>query len=159
MDEDSTDFRLKIDGKWLLITRDFQKRHPGGSVIIHYRDADATQVFMLFMKEVEVLINNDNCIDEINVSSYNLSETKEKQIVKNFVTLREELIAEGLFDHFVGNNFGWLTHDFCHQQPSKNRQNNDFFSLIFGNIVQGFSRDWWKEKHNTHHAATNIVGQ
>lgn len=55
--------------------------------------------------------------------------------------------------------FGWLTHDFCHQQPSKNRHNNDFLSLIFGNIVQGFSRDWWKEKHNTHHAATNIVGQ
>lgn len=55
--------------------------------------------------------------------------------------------------------FGWLTHDFCHQQPSKNRCNNDFISLIFGNIIQGFSRDWWKEKHNTHHAATNIIGQ
>ncbi|KAK6109817.1 Fatty acid desaturase family protein [Brugia pahangi] len=216
MDEDGTDFRLKIDGKWLLITRDFQKRHPGGSVIIHYRDADATQVFHAFhegsksaYKQLELLkkrncIDNmnrfntngdDNCIDEINVSSYNLSETKEKQIVKNFIALREELIAEGLFDvnstYYIYKSaeafglllfafilqyftwyltsaivlalcwqqFGWLTHDFCHQQPSKNRQNNDLLSLIFGNIVQGFSRDWWKEKHNTHHAATNIVGQ
>lgn len=36
-DEDQSDFRLKIDGKWILITKDFQRRHPGGSVITHYR--------------------------------------------------------------------------------------------------------------------------
>lgn len=38
-EEDGTDFWLKIDDKLLLITRDFQKRHPGGSVITHYRFA------------------------------------------------------------------------------------------------------------------------
>ncbi|VDN88876.1 unnamed protein product [Brugia pahangi] len=72
MDEDGTDFRLKIDGKWLLITRDFQKRHPGGSVIIHYRDADATQVFHAFhegsksaYKQLE-LLKKRNCIDNMN---------------------------------------------------------------------------------------------
>ncbi|MCP9266255.1 Delta(6)-fatty-acid desaturase fat-3 [Dirofilaria immitis] len=207
-EEDGTGFRLKIDGKWLLITRDFQKRHPGGSVITHYRDADATQVFHAFhegsktaYKQLDLLKKrkciditdkfdtnqDDNYADEINVSSYNLPKTEgtEKQIIENFIALREELIAEGLFEvdptYYVykcseafglllylasatilalcWQQFGWLTHDFCHQQPSKNREKNDFYSLIFGNIVQGFSRDWWKEKHNTHHAATNIVGQ
>lgn len=54
---------------------------------------------------------------------------------------------------------GWMTHEFCHHQPSKNRRLNDYFSLFFGNIAQGFSRDWWKDKHNEHHAATNIVGK
>ncbi|CAB3409512.1 unnamed protein product [Caenorhabditis bovis] len=53
--------------------------------------------------------------------------------------------------------FGWLTHEFCHQQPTKNRTLNDSISLFFGNFLQGFSRDWWKDKHNTHHAATNII--
>ncbi|EFO17699.1 FAT-3 protein [Loa loa] len=215
-DEDGTDFRLKIDDKWLVITKDFQRRHPGGSVITHYRDADATQVFHAFhegsknaYKQLELLKKrncidmidrlktnkDDGCSDEINISSYNLPETKEKQIVESFVALRKELISEGLFEvdqtYYIYKSaeafglllfafilqyftwyltsaivlalcwqqFGWLTHDFCHQQPSKNRQNNDVLSLIFGNVMQGFSRDWWKEKHNTHHAATNIVGQ
>ena len=54
---------------------------------------------------------------------------------------------------------GWMTHEFCHHQPSKNRRLNNYFALFFGNIAQGFSRDWWKDKHNEHHAATNIVDQ
>lgn len=53
---------------------------------------------------------------------------------------------------------GWLTHEFCHHQPLKRRAWNDAVALLFGNVVQGFSRDWWKDKHNTHHAATNIIG-
>uniref|UniRef100_A0A915E682 Fatty acid desaturase domain-containing protein n=1 Tax=Ditylenchus dipsaci TaxID=166011 RepID=A0A915E682_9BILA len=52
---------------------------------------------------------------------------------------------------------GWLCHEFCHHQPFKNRRINDFVSLFLGNISQGFSRDWWKDKHNSHHAATNII--
>lgn len=39
MEEESGDFRLKIEGKWLLITEGFQARHPGGSVITQYRFA------------------------------------------------------------------------------------------------------------------------
>ena len=54
---------------------------------------------------------------------------------------------------------GWLTHEFCHHQPFKNRKINDVLSLFLGNFAQGFSRDWWKDKHNTHHAATNVIEQ
>ena len=66
-----------------------------------------------------------------------------------------------------------LCHEFCHHQPSKNRRFNDALSLLLGNVCQGFSRDWWKDKailayfcvnqspktlqHNLHHAATNII--
>lgn len=53
---------------------------------------------------------------------------------------------------------GWLTHEFCHHQPFQNRKINNILSLLFGNILQGFSREWWKDKHNVHHAATNIIG-
>lgn len=53
--------------------------------------------------------------------------------------------------------YGWLTHEFCHHQPTKNRTLNNFLGVVFGNLAQGFSADWWKDKHNTHHAATNMI--
>ncbi|CAJ0568102.1 unnamed protein product, partial [Mesorhabditis spiculigera] len=52
---------------------------------------------------------------------------------------------------------GWMTHEFCHHQPFKNRRMNDRFGIFFGNIAQGFASDWWKDKHNTHHATTNMI--
>ncbi|GMS95011.1 hypothetical protein PENTCL1PPCAC_17186, partial [Pristionchus entomophagus] len=54
---------------------------------------------------------------------------------------------------------GWIAHEYSHQQPFKNRETNDTIALVLANFVQGLSRDWWKDKHNTHHAATNIVDQ
>jgi acyl-lipid Delta6-acetylenase / acyl-lipid (9-3)-desaturase len=50
---------------------------------------------------------------------------------------------------------GWLAHDFCHHQVFENRIWNDATSYLLGNISQGFSVDWWKTKHNLHHAAPN----
>jgi fatty acid desaturase/predicted heme/steroid binding protein len=52
---------------------------------------------------------------------------------------------------------GWLSHDFLHHQVFKNRLYGDIFGLITGNLFQGFSVDWWKNKHNTHHATPNTT--
>ena len=52
---------------------------------------------------------------------------------------------------------GWLAHDFCHHQVFQNRRWNNLCGYLFGNICQGFSVNWWKSKHNTHHAATNEI--
>jgi fatty acid desaturase len=30
--------------------------------------------------------------------------------------------------------------------------------LLFGNLAQGFSVSWWKDKHNRHHAVPNVHG-
>lgn len=51
---------------------------------------------------------------------------------------------------------GWLSHDFLHHQVFENRFFNDAMGLFLGNYVQGFSVDWWKNKHNTHHAIPNL---
>lgn len=32
-------------------------------------------------------------------------------------------------------------------------------SYVVGNFMQGFSSGGWKEQHNVHHAATNVVGE
>ncbi|RYZ56830.1 MAG: hypothetical protein EOP08_17910, partial [Proteobacteria bacterium] len=50
---------------------------------------------------------------------------------------------------------GWLAHDFAHHQVFPQRERNDALGYFLGNVCQGFSVDWWKSKHNLHHAAPN----
>lgn len=51
---------------------------------------------------------------------------------------------------------GWLAHDFLHHQVFENRKYGDMCGLIIGNLWQGFSVQWWKNKHNGHHAVPNL---
>ena len=51
---------------------------------------------------------------------------------------------------------GWLAHDFGHHQVFKDRRWNDAGVLFVGNFLQAFSLEWWKNKHNTHHAIPNL---
>lgn len=59
---------------------------------------------------------------------------------------------------------GWLAHDVCHNQlcqlKSGHAQSwwNKSLGLIIGNLLQGFSVKWWKDKHNRHHAVPNVQG-
>jgi len=48
---------------------------------------------------------------------------------------------------------GWIAHDYIHGRgrwPSLMRG--------FGELVGGMSATWWSDKHNMHHALTNVVG-
>ena len=51
---------------------------------------------------------------------------------------------------------GWLAHDFLHHQVYRNRRYGDLTGLFWGNLMQGFSVQWWKNKHNGHHAVPNL---
>jgi len=51
---------------------------------------------------------------------------------------------------------GWLAHDFLHHQVFKNRRMGDYHGIFWGNLMQGFSVQWWKNKHNGHHAVPNL---
>jgi len=51
---------------------------------------------------------------------------------------------------------GWLAHDFLHHQVFKTRVYGDLMGVIIGNLFQGFSVQWWKSKHNAHHAVPNL---
>jgi hypothetical protein len=50
---------------------------------------------------------------------------------------------------------GWLAHDFLHHQVFKRRHLNNAVGYFLGCLLQGFSVDWWKNKHNMHHAVPN----
>ncbi|KAJ8907718.1 hypothetical protein NDN08_007824 [Rhodosorus marinus] len=52
---------------------------------------------------------------------------------------------------------GWLCHDVCHHQLFKKRALNNMVGLLIGNLFQGFSVSWWKNKHNHHHAVPNVT--
>ena len=52
---------------------------------------------------------------------------------------------------------GWLAHDFLHYQVFKSRFYGDMMGILVGNVWQGFSVQWWKSKHNTHHAVPNLI--
>lgn len=53
---------------------------------------------------------------------------------------------------------GWLSHDFLHNQVFSARKLNLFAGYMLGNVLQGFSVYWWRNKHNTHHAVPNEIG-
>jgi hypothetical protein len=50
------------------------------------------------------------------------------------------------------------THSLPPVQVFANRALNDAVGYFFGNVMQGFSVAWWKNKHNTHHAVPNLHG-
>jgi len=52
---------------------------------------------------------------------------------------------------------GWLAHDYSHQQVFQNRRLNNFMSYLIGSVYSGYSVNWWKERHNSHHAITNVL--
>jgi cytochrome b involved in lipid metabolism len=51
---------------------------------------------------------------------------------------------------------GWLAHDFLHHQVFKQRKYGDLVGIFWGDLMQGFSMQWWKNKHNGHHAVPNL---
>uniref|UniRef100_A0A1I8BTK3 Cytochrome b5 heme-binding domain-containing protein n=1 Tax=Meloidogyne hapla TaxID=6305 RepID=A0A1I8BTK3_MELHA len=197
---------MKINGKWICLSDEFVKSHPGGPVIEQYRGADATHIFHAFhegskkaYKQLEIqkevnkpsttkIINSsrdkDNEIidDDFVVINYNIPQEKKihseglllpkplfyvRKILEVFALLffafwlqyKTFYIFSALILALTWQQMGWLCHECCHHQPTKNRRFNDFLSLLLGNFAQGFSRDWWKDKHNLHHATTNIISR
>mmetsp|Transcript_4497 Transcript_4497/g.10794 ORF Transcript_4497/g.10794 Transcript_4497/m.10794 type:complete len:485 (+) Transcript_4497:119-1573(+) len=51
---------------------------------------------------------------------------------------------------------GWLAHDFLHHQVFKQRKYGDLVGVFWGDLMQGYSMQWWKNKHNGHHAVPNL---
>jgi len=51
---------------------------------------------------------------------------------------------------------GWLAHDFLHHQVFKMRKYGDLAGIFWGDLMQGYSMQWWKNKHNGHHAVPNL---
>lgn len=53
---------------------------------------------------------------------------------------------------------GWLSHEYCHHCVFSYGPVNTVFNYMTGNVWQGFSVLWWKDRHNKHHASSNTIG-
>lgn len=53
---------------------------------------------------------------------------------------------------------GWLSHDFLHHSVHADPERGEVVGSILGGVILGFSGDWWRRKHNTHHALPNVLG-
>ncbi|MCP9266256.1 Delta(5) fatty acid desaturase fat-4 [Dirofilaria immitis] len=76
-----------------------------------------------------------------------------------FLQLQQQYISSALILGLAWQQLGWLIHDYAHHQHFRNHYWNDLMSYIVGNLLQGFSSGGWKEQHNMHHAATNVIGR
>jgi len=68
------------------------------------------------------------------------------------------LVSAGLVLGLAMSQGGWYSHDVLHHQVFHSRSLNNILGCIVGNLLQGFSVQWWKNKHNTHHATSNVHG-
>mmetsp|Transcript_8190 Transcript_8190/g.34409 ORF Transcript_8190/g.34409 Transcript_8190/m.34409 type:complete len:470 (-) Transcript_8190:101-1510(-) len=59
----------------------------------------------------------------------------------------------GLFYQQVG----WLAHEFGHHQVFQRRWMNTWAAMFLVNIGAGYSLTWWKDRHNKHHGASNVL--
>lgn len=67
------------------------------------------------------------------------------------------MVLSGFVMALFWQQCGWLAHDFLHHQVFLHRGINNLFGLVIGNVFQGFSVSWWKNKHNHHHAVPNVT--
>jgi fatty acid desaturase len=85
--------RVQIDGYWYDISS-FVKRHPGGSVIKFYDGLDATDVYQALhhrSKKSNLVLQS--------LPRERVENLEEKDpVMKDFQTLRQDLIKEGLFN-------------------------------------------------------------
>ena len=65
-------------------------------------------------------------------------------------------IASALLLGMFWQQCGWLAHDFLHHQVFKRRKYGDLVGIFWGDLMQGYSMQWWKNKHNGHHAVPNL---
>jgi len=55
---------------------------------------------------------------------------------------------------FAMQQAGWIGHDYTHGRGAGCK----FVGYGISGLLNAFSRDWWSNKHNTHHVFTNYIG-
>ena len=176
-----------IDGVEYDATEWKMKHPGGYQILEKYHEKDATEVFWAFHRvETAKMLNAlphwtpkaQPVVDE----RLKAFRTFRKKLVdegymersyawyayKTFTTLA--LCALGVLFAFTGNwvisacfmgvfwqQAGWLSHEYAHHQVFWSRKWNNAFVYLSSNILQGFSVNWWKDRHNTHHAITNVL--
>ncbi|KAL3941810.1 MAG: hypothetical protein SGBAC_003890 [Bacillariaceae sp.] len=149
--------------------------HPGGAVIFTHAGDDMTDIFAAFHAAGSHNMMKKFLIGDLIVESVEHKDQKQRDFEKAYRALLTQIsmwaaamammaysentlvhIASAMLMGLFFQQCGWLAHDFLHHQVFKNRRYGDYAGLFWGNLMQGFSVQWWKNKHNGHHAVPNL---
>eukprot|EP01126_Amoeba_proteus_P036048 TRINITY_DN3658_c0_g1_i1.p1 TRINITY_DN3658_c0_g1~~TRINITY_DN3658_c0_g1_i1.p1 ORF type:complete len:435 (+),score=51.30 TRINITY_DN3658_c0_g1_i1:213-1517(+) len=173
-----------VNGK-LYECSTWKNYHPGGAAVMDkYHNKDATDVFTAFhgeegftkldkMKSIDVPSKVDSVIQDFRRFRQKLEDDGWFNSSKMWYTYKTTetigVLLLGFLLAYYGHwligaiivglgyqQLGWLAHDYCHQQVFKNRRLNNAFGYLCGNLLTGLSVNWWKDRHNGHHASTNV---
>lgn len=174
-----------IDGK-VYDLKNWRMYHPGGHYILQqYHNKDATEVFHAFhgkegfdrlakMKGKPIEQPEDPVVVKFRkfrqqlyadgwfepnhlYNAYKVSTTVGLLLFGFYLVTQGYWFIGALFAGLGYQQLGWLGHDSCHHNLTKNRRLNIIAGYFFGNFLAGFSVNWWKNRHNTHHAITNVL--
>jgi len=176
---------VTIDGKQFDLAL-WKDSHPGGRLILEqYHDKDATDIFQAMhgagayeklgrMKGTPVEDQTPERMKKFRelrqqfVSEGLFKSNPYWHVYKTGSTVGT--LLAGIISVFYGywligailvgiayQQLGWLAHDYCHHNVFENRKHNNFLAYFLGNICAGLSVNWWKDRHNTHHAITNVL--
>mmetsp|Transcript_47851 Transcript_47851/g.108585 ORF Transcript_47851/g.108585 Transcript_47851/m.108585 type:complete len:490 (+) Transcript_47851:99-1568(+) len=178
---------VRIDDRWVDLTG-WRNAHPAGSHWIDvYNKADATEVMHAFhSEEAHAMLNRlppakeadiPQGVPEVTAHTKAFRALREKLKADGWFKrnpLMEAftlggwaaIVASAVLAAAKGNLVlstvllgcsntvaGWVAHDYIHGRgkwPSLMRG--------FGELGGGMSSTWWSDKHNMHHALTNVVG-
>lgn len=177
---------IRINGKWVNV-ESWKKSHPGGDLSMErFRGKDATDAFAsLHSKEAIARLNRmkavdppANYIEESERPATLAFRQWRAQLEKDgwfdrawawdafYVLLITSLVVIGSlvsYDYpvlaivMIGlgmQQAGWIGHDYVHGRGSVSY----ILGRAVGGLWNGFSSEWWSEKHNKHHVHTNQLG-
>jgi len=172
---------VAIGDKWYDLTG-WRKAHPGGGHWIDmYKDLDATDIMSAFHSDEALqMFQKFPTVDRepfkpspesvafrkfraklVEDGWFNRNPLKEAQILVSWLAsygigvflAQTHPILATLWLSMVTATAGWLAHDYVH---GRGKWCN--FMRPFGNLSGGLSPKWWSNKHNKHHAETNVMG-
>ena len=179
---------VRIGDAWYDLTRWRSAHPAGTHWIDGYSDRDATEVFHAFHSDDAnaMLTRLPRTVAELRVKPPPALQPSDLMI--SFRELRDRLTVEGWFERVWWREAmvlapclslfafgtavarvlplvatvclalgsvaaGWIGHDFVHGRGK-------WCGMMrgFGALFNGHSATWWSNKHNLHHACTNVVG-
>eukprot|EP00056_Hartaetosiga_gracilis_P016230 m.4372 g.4372 ORF g.4372 m.4372 type:complete len:391 (+) comp3872_c0_seq1:27-1199(+) len=176
--------KVAIDNEWYELTK-WAPYHPGGERILQRFDGfNATEHFYsLHSKEAinklksmhpaeskepipqehkldkafrdfRLQLEKDGWWDRQYLWEFGLIGTVFALMVSGTVLAYTHPLAAIFFLAIGMQQAGWLGHDFVHGRNCN--LHNNLLMFVAGWFI-GFDRNWWSEKHNTHHVLTNHV--
>jgi fatty acid desaturase len=178
---------VRIDDRWVDLTG-WRKAHPAGSHWIDvYKNSDATEVMYGFHSDMAMSMlerlptarkeDIPGEIPDVTPHTYAFRKLRAKLVEEGWFKRNPFMEAGTLSSYLLtmtlavaaaqtgqlwlaalmlavsNTSAGWIAHDYIHGRG--------WWPMLmrgFGELGGGMSATWWSDKHNIHHALTNVVG-